>query len=153
MPERSFAESGTKSVEGASGNLVPEGTSEAVESSVISFLREKLDITVQPGDIHAAHRLKKGDKDTIRPVIVRFSNSKLRDRVMRAKKSLKQSGTRIYILEHLTNTASKLFFNARTLVRNKKIFSTWTMNGRVYFKRTSSREEKPSLFTEAIVPK
>ena len=45
---------------------------------------------------------------------------------MRAKKNLKYHGSRIYISEQLTYTASKCFYEARTLVREKKIASVWT---------------------------
>jgi len=123
LPEGSFVESATRSADSLSSDMAQEGSLAAVKISVIAFCRDKLHVDHQPGDISSAHRMRKGDKDSTRPIIVRFVNFNTRDKVLRGKKSLRSSGSQIFISEHLTHASSKLFFEARALVRLKKLDS------------------------------
>jgi len=145
MPEVSYAEAGSASVGCTAQDDIPSGTTLAVEQSVIALCRENLGIEILPGEISTAHRIKKGKKD-----LTLFVCTKTRNRVMPAKFFLKSDGSRIYILEHLTYTASKCFYEARKLVREKKIASAWTMNGQVYFKKTTDVIEKLSLMSPGL---
>jgi len=52
--------------------------------------------------------------------------------VFGAKKLLKGASSRIFISEHLTKVDTDLFFEARRLLREGKIFGAWTMNGVVH---------------------
>jgi len=86
-----------------------------------------------PGDIFAAYRLRKGVKDSSHSIHVRFCNTKVRASVLRPRRELRSTmGPHIFISEHLTKDASKLFIDARFLICNKKIDSTWTRNGSVF---------------------
>jgi len=82
---------------------------------------------------------------------VRFTSRKARDEVLRAKKQLrdfcanKMPADRIYISEHLTVGVAKLFFEARRLVKEKKIHSGWTRNGLVNVKFTDSAAERITI--------
>ena len=49
----------------------------------------------------------------------------------------KKSGTNVYISEHLTKSASDLFFEARKLLRDKKLYVAWTHHGQVLIKFSS----------------
>ena len=104
----------------------------SVEKSVIALCKDTLKIDVLPSDISTAHRIKAGAKDSVRPVIVRFTNRKVRNLVFGAKKLLKGASSRIYISEHLTKVDTDLFFEERRLLREGKIFGAWTMNGVVH---------------------
>jgi len=70
LPEGSFVESATRSADLLPSDTAQEGSSAAVENSVIAFCRDKLDIDLQPGDISSAHHMRKGDKDSTRPIIM-----------------------------------------------------------------------------------
>jgi len=85
------------------------------------------------------HRMRAGPKDKCRPVIVRFTNRRVRNMVYAARKELKDLSDRVYISEHLTKAASDLFFDARRMVREKKIFAAWTQNGLVHICFTSDQ--------------
>src|SRR5207248_3851333 len=98
----------------------------SVENTVLEFFRNELHVDISPDDISIAHRLRVGARDSVRPVIVRFNNRKARNKVYSAKSQLKNSGKRIFINEHLTKMNSDIFFEARKLVREKKIFAAWT---------------------------
>ena len=119
-------------------------THQAVESTVINFCRDALNVTLAPQDISVAHRLRAGPKDNVRPIIVRFTNRRKKDEIYRAKKSLKHHAN-IFISEQLTKSASSLFFEARKLLRGKMINSTWTQNGQVFVKFTNDPTVKPTL--------
>ena len=98
-----------------------------------------LGIKVEAQDISIAHRVKASKTDKVRPVIVRFVNRKTRNAVYGASKLLKNSNATepVFISKHLSKSASDLFFEARKLLREKKIHGTWTQNGQVYVKFSS----------------
>lgn len=148
LPEQSYAESATmssSSLSDAPNSASANPTSYlAVESTVISFCKDTLKVDVSTSDISSAHRLRVGPHDKVRPIIVRFANRRKKDEVYRAKKTLKNHSN-IYISEQLTKSASSLFFEARKLLREKKIHSTWTQNGVVYVKFTANMSIKPTI--------
>ncbi|MES9880097.1 MAG: hypothetical protein ABW185_04370, partial [Sedimenticola sp.] len=59
-------------------------------------------------------------------------NSKARQRIYEARRSL---GDGIFVQEHLTKLRGKLAYEARQLVRSKKIDKTWVAGSRVYASR------------------
>ena len=133
LAERSAAEisTGAPALDDASGSTLRDSHG-SVEETVMAFCSEALGVKVLQQDISTAHRLKAGPKDKIRPIIVRFTNRRVRDVVYHAKKQLKNSREHIYISEHLTKNNSDLFFESRKLLKDKKIFGTWTQGDQVY---------------------
>ena len=127
----------------------------SVEASVLKLCNETLSVPVDPREISVAHRLKAGKNDKYRPVIVRFTNRRVRDEVLRAKKKLivprnnmttdSARAEKVFISEHLTRNVSILFFEARKLVKEKKIASAWTHKGLVNIKHTTDAQEKPTV--------
>lgn len=150
LPETSYAERASGGATGGApttANTVSVAESNlAVENAIISLCRDRLGVMVSPTDISAAHRLQKGTKDTTRPILIRFTNRKARDSVYFAKKALRNdtSGDKIYISEHLTKDAGDIFYEARKMVREKKLFATWSSRGVIFVKRSSQNEERPS---------
>jgi hypothetical protein len=145
LPERSAAEraSDAPPLSGDRPNL--RESHESVEATALEFFNSTLGVKVSPQDISIAHRIKAGPKEKIRPIIVRFNNRKTRIAVLRAKKTLKDATDKIYISEHLTKTASDLFFTARKLLREKKVFGTWTQNGQVFVRFSPDPSTRASL--------
>src|SRR5437867_3173392 len=145
LPEQSAAEVASESstIEAAHAS----DTHQCVQSTVISFCRDALGVTVAPQDISIAHRLKAGAKDTVRPVMIRFTNRRIRNTVLQSRKQLKNSPNyrSTFVSEHLTKTASELYFESRKMLRKKKIHATWTANGQVLVKFSSDPSEKASV--------
>ena len=83
-------------------------------------MSKDLNITVTPDDIISAFRMKAGPRDKIRPVMVKFKTSQIRDSVMGAKKNLRLNNKPIYFSDHLTRAAGELFFSARGWSSNEK---------------------------------
>ena len=131
LPEKSASEMATSAPSLDDHSMLQE-SHESVAQNVIKFCKDALGVALLPQDITVAHRLKPGQRDTVRPIIVRFVNRQVRNTVYRAKKELKNSRDRIFITEHLTKKNSDLFYEARKLLRERKIFATWTHNGLVH---------------------
>jgi len=107
---------------------------------VKNLCHDSLGIDLQHGDISIAHRMRACPKAKCRPVIVCFTSRHTRNLIYASKKNLKvsdRSSEKIFISEHLTKEASDLFFEARTQLKAKKIFATWTQNRQVLVRFTS----------------
>ena len=158
LPEQGFSERATPAFTDSCSVRSSE-SHESVESTFIKFCQDTLNVTVSRSDISSAHRMRPGQKDTVRPIIVRFANRRTRDKIYRARKMLKRdrptasdqtqpiqrTSQPVYISEHLTKAASDLFFEARQLVREKRFFSTWTQNGQVHVRISSDASTKPKV--------
>jgi hypothetical protein len=148
LPEDSFAERATRP---ASGNLAAPSESHAsVESTVLEFIQSTLGVDIAARDIAIAHRLRAGKNDQTRPIIVRFNNFRSRNLVIGARKKLKDDSHtkgKVFISEHLTKLAAELFFDARRMVREKKVFGAWTHNGEIFVKIDNNATTKGTLIS------
>ena len=119
---------------------------QAIES-VMNLCQSRLNLPINESDISLAYRIQRIGKDATRPIFVRFVNRNMRNKVLAAKKLLKEqrhSGLpRIYINEHLTRNNSIIYAKARSMVKEKKLLSTWTNNGYIYTRCSDSPSEKP----------
>jgi hypothetical protein len=149
LPVQSFAEAAA--VENS--NTEPE-SSLAVEQSVLKLFNEQLGVPVTSSDISVAHRLKKRSRTDTRPpvTIVKFANRKAREAVYAARRQLKRDNNEpvttaappaIFINEDLNRSTADLFHQARQLVRQKVIHSTWTSSCSVYIRVTGDPTCRP----------
>lgn len=92
---------------------------------------ERLGVPTVETDIEAAHRVGTVDaaKKRPRPIIIRFHNRALRDKVLANRKRLKGQG--ISIAEDLTPANYKL---ERAAYRHSATMATWTVNGKIFAK-------------------
>jgi len=150
LPESSYAE---RASGGSPNDMASRASADVLETekSVVSLCAEKLHLPITSSDISSAHRLRKGPRDTVRPVVVRFTSRKARDSVYYGKRALRTEGStnKIYISEHLTKKASEIFFEARKMVRDKKITASWSSKGMIFVKRSAQQNEKPTLIKNA----
>jgi len=119
--------------------------------AVINYCQNNLNIEVTPNDISAVHLLPKGKYDRVSPVIVRFSNRRVRDQIFaaccRMRPSRTESSSIVYVNEHLSKTNEQLFSKCR-LYKNKQVARVWTWHGTVCVKRNDSRIVKVLLMDE-----
>jgi hypothetical protein len=109
--------------------------SENVESKLLDKISkvklpngQKLNITSK--DIDRCHRKGKfQDGKGNRKVIVKFTNSKARQALYENRKLL---GAGIFVQENITKFREQLAFEARELVRSKKLTKTWIAGCNVY---------------------
>ena len=71
-------------------------------------------------------------------MIVRFSNRRARYEVLATKANLKHSY--IYVNEHLTKNAGKLFASDRRRVKNKSLADAWTRNGKLHVRLNDGKQ-------------
>ncbi len=123
---------------------------QTIRQTVCDLLNTELNVKISPDDIVTAFRLRSGSNNRIRPVIVKFKNSLLKDSVLRAKRNLQLSEKSILIFDHLTRANLELLFSARALLRQKKIHAAWTFNGQVFVKFDDDNLSKPSLIKSSV---
>ena len=131
LPEGTSAERASDAPASTDDAATLRNSHKSVEASVLTFIKDALHVNITPADISTAHRLKAGDKDTSRPVIVRFANRRVRNEVYSARMALRNSPSPVFVSEHLTKSDADLFYEARKLLKDKKIFAAWTQNGLV----------------------
>lgn len=120
---------------------IKESEKENTDDIVIKLLEDKLAIKLPLEDIHRSHRVGRLEKkattkngnpnstaDRPRPIIVRFSSYRVRQRVFQAKRKL--AGTGVVIREDLTRHRLALLNAAATMYGMK---NTWTSDGRIKF--------------------
>ena len=118
---------------------IQEDTTEALVSLANNVLELQPQLTVK--DISVSHRLPKrryAPAEEPQPIIARFVSRADRDRVIKARKHLKDynraQNTKIYINENLTATSAKLFAMSRSLQKKGYLMETWTYNGSIKVK-------------------
>ncbi len=112
---------------------MPECDEKDLDKQVVDLLSIP-DITKE--DIQSSYRLGKPKESKARDVIVEFVSKKKRNIFYSKRKSTPKSsdGKKVFINEDLTQLRSKLFYDARRLVKTKKVHSTWTQEGNVIIK-------------------
>jgi len=151
LPKTSYAERASGCPSGAAmttDNASFAETSLAVEKAVITLCRDRLGITVAPpgyysssnGDLSSTS-LSERNEGHYTSNISPFHKSL--DSVYFAKKALRNDSSRakIFISVHLTKDVGDIFFEARKLVREKKLSS----RGVIFVKRSSQSDERPSV--------
>ena len=132
LPEDWYVERATASPR-PDGEVLMNDSHFAVESTVIAFCRDTLNVTVFANDIASAHPMKPGTKGATRTFIVCFVICRKRVEVYCSKKVLKDIPP-VYISENLTKSVANLFYGARKRQRDKKLLSTWTQGGQLFSK-------------------
>jgi len=105
---------------------------EVCEEKVIKLIHD-IGVPLKDTDINNIHRLRP-QKNGPRNIIVRLTSHKTKVAIMRNKKNLRSIKTQqndIYINEALTTTRSKLLYEVRQFVKEKKIKNVWTKDGQI----------------------
>lgn len=103
---------------------------EDVEQKVL-HLTQTHNVDLTSSDIDRCHRLGRYQPSASvnRRIIIRFTNSKARQRIYDCRRSL---GDGIFVQEHLTKFRSQLAYEARQLVRAKTLAKTWIAGSKVF---------------------
>ena len=112
------------------------------KSEFINFVKNQLNIDIDPYDVVAIHELPNKNKD-IYKTIVKFHFHETKSKIFKNIKKLKD--TNIYINDHLTKYNSEIFYKARNLLKYSKIKYCWTVNGITFIKKTESSEKEKFL--------
>ena len=105
--------------------------------------------SIKSKHIQAVHRLKKEKDDQNSKVIVRLTSRKHAFDVFKNKKKLQNDGFGFkdtFINENLGPETKAIFDVARSLKKKKLIFSCWTFNGVVHFKKKENDTRGTKVF-------
>lgn len=117
----------------ASSTYTEAENNRATEQLVLRLFNDKLRVPVKADDISIAHRLKKIPGQPT-PIMVRFTNRKVRDDIFRARKLLKNHQPKVYVNEDLSSQTAELYKEARRRVKTKDLQSCWTTGGVLHVK-------------------
>lgn len=129
-----------------SGELI-DTDMDSVEQQVTAFFHSK-GLSISKTDIEACHPLPRKNKNDKPAIIIRFTNRKNKNALLRQGKKLR--GTDVYVNEHLTKKNADIARRARFLRKQRKIQSTWTTNCKVFIKLNGSPEEARVLSVRFI---
>ena len=105
---------------------------ESDEGNLTTQIVELLNLPdINEQDIESSYRLGKSKPGKTRDVIVKFVSKKMRDMFYSQRKSTPKNcdNRKAFINEDLTQLQAELFYDARRLVKNQRIHSTWTQEG------------------------
>uniref|UniRef100_A0A8D9E8L9 FP protein C-terminal domain-containing protein n=1 Tax=Cacopsylla melanoneura TaxID=428564 RepID=A0A8D9E8L9_9HEMI len=128
---------------------------------IIESLGSKLGIVNCMQDVHKAHRVNTLAKNKIKPIVVRLSNTSVRDRWTAAYRSKQLYKERLYINEHLTKTNQDLLYKAKKLkevngykfvwIRDCKVMIRKSETSRIYVIRTMKDLETYMTITPPLL--
>lgn len=117
-------------------------SNDSLEQTIIS-VAQKVGVDIEPSNIEACHRLKRKTQGS-KPVIVRFTNRRICEKLHRVKKNLKDTNfkdvqglnenTKVFFNENLCPYYQKLFSICYKLKKSGYIDSVWSYHGEVYYK-------------------
>ena len=119
-----------------------------LEKQVVDFFKQN-GIEFSSNNISTCHTLGKPRDGIKRMILVRFTNRKIKEHILRNKKKLK--GTGVFVNEHLSKKNVDISIFARTLRRQNKIQNTWTRNCKVYIKTNGVPEVSSVLCIKNII--
>lgn len=111
---------------------VPFHEGESTDAIVLDIAKHtNANITIS--DIDRSHRV--GEKAT-KDIIVKFSTYRARKAFISTRSTLKNCPEsrfrKVYINEDLTSTRSKILYQARLLVKSKKLLSAYSLDGKIF---------------------
>lgn len=118
---------------------IQENEGEKTDDLVTDFAKKALNIDLTDAKIDLSHRVgKRQTNKPCRDIIVRFVSYKSKQKLMKARRGLKdynaRNQTSHFISEDLTRNRSQLAFEARRLKRTGVIKDTWVFDGKNFIK-------------------
>lgn len=127
-----------RAVTRADSNEPTEPDQNSIEQQVTAFFNSK-GISVNNNDTEACYPLPQRNKADKPAIIMRFTNRKHKNALLRQGRKLK--GSDVYVNEHLTKKNADIARKAHFLGKQGKVQSTWTANCKVCIKLNGSPEE------------
>lgn len=113
---------------------IPETNSDDTDTIVIDIAKT-LNVDISPTDIDRSHRVGKPDKAKPRDILVKFATYRARQRLYGPRSALKDSDyTGVFLNEDLTQSRSKLLYEARVKVKGSYLKGAWSTDGRLFIK-------------------
>lgn len=111
---------------------VPQHDDESTDNIVLEIAK-KINANTNLTDIDRTHRV---GSNAVKDIIVKFTSYRSRREFFSKRKTLKDSPDqryrRVFINENLTASRNKLLYEARQLVKAKRLLSAYSMDGRIF---------------------
>lgn len=120
-------------------------------TKMVDQLMKTINMDISPQDIINIQRIVGKKTDSLNPVLITLSTILLKNKILNAIKTYNKNNTSnkintthigiegppkpIYVVEHLTTKARRLYYLGRQLVKSKLYKFCWTANGRVYLRK------------------
>ena len=130
-----------------SGINPPEKGTLANINAARDLFSEKLGVKLSVEDIDDAYMVGKSPATTM---IVKFPSAALKSQVISKRTSLKGSSPAIYLNDDLTRTRADIYKHTRGMVKDKKIYATWTSNCKIYVKMR--QDSLPRIINKRLIP-
>lgn len=114
-------------------NLTPN-TGESTSEAVIRLSNTQLNLNLSTTDIDRSHYAN--NKKT--QIICKFTNYSAKMSIYKARIQLKNQPQKIFISEDLTKRRMEIISKLQTFRKSKQIYSFWTYDGRISFKRSEN---------------
>lgn len=111
---------------------------ETLEEKIRTFIKEKLNVNLTRDDINTCYRVGKKEASKTRPIMLSFAQEKKKAEVYRQRIQLKTQRPLVFLNEDLTPQRAKLYADTRKLVKEHKLHSSWTMDGKICAKETAT---------------
>ena len=123
---------------------LPESRKEEEDTKkVIKLAHDKIGIKLKKQDLSEVYRLGKKTEGKSRDIVVKFVEKKTRDAFYQNRKKTaphKEVTKNIYINDQLTRYRKGLFFQARKLLKARKIYAAWTQNGNILIRKSEGEQ-------------
>ncbi len=115
------------------------------------FVQKQMNIKISSTEIEAT-RVGKLHPSRTKPrdILVKFDSGVLRNAIYQKKTILRQLNQNVFINEDLTTKRSHLFFEARKMRKQQKLFGVWTQAGNVLIKVNPNSNPKAVSNLEEI---
>ncbi len=110
-----------------------EEEDEDVQGKVIDVAKQ-LKAKLDPKDIIDARRMGPGKIGKTRDILVKFASRCKRDIMYKNRKMLHQTSKPVFVNEDLTQRRSQLFYEARRLKKQGRVFGAWSQHGNILIK-------------------
>ncbi len=124
---------------------LPEVDGESDAENIQKMARTKLEMSVEKSDIVESYRLGKiNNRKKTRDLIVKFKKKSTRDQFYNNRKKLTPNDEQqnVYINDQLTEHRASIFYEARNMVKAKKLHSAWTQRGNILIRNEDSDKPK-----------
>nr|XP_039255380.1 uncharacterized protein LOC120332242 [Styela clava] len=118
--------------------------------NLILELGKTINVDIKHSDISVTHRSPTHNSNIHKPIIAKFTNRKIRARILKNRHLLKTAAnsrirniSRVFIVENLTDKNKNLFYQAKVMKRRCGYAFLWTSNGKVLIKKNKDTNTLP----------
>lgn len=115
---------------------------QSTDEKIVDLCQSILDVQISVNDIDRSHIIGSINNQGKAQLICRFRNWKIKQSIYSKKKLLKDNPNKTVITEDLTQYRQHLMKKLNDARKRREVDSFWTMDGRIFAKKTSTSNRK-----------